>query len=278
MNKKILAGTVALGVAVTFWACGSGEILVPTTEDETMSIDDPNVGPQLDPIMKDPAICSGCYGEVVESSSSRQTPVAKFGSSSSSLRELPTFSSVALSSSSSEGIVVNLSSSSSRFFPPTYSSSAQPPVVLSSSSATTTPPLEGDVGSCAPNPATIDANGQTTWKFTKGSAVKDVGQLLSASYAWTFEGGTPATASGTGANALSQSITYTTSGQHTASLVVTIGGSHYPVTCSPLQVNGAKITGCKCTAVNKKPDIALGEMGTWSVTGCTTTAPATITG
>ena len=277
MKKKILAGTVALGVAVTFWACGSGDILtMMEPEDTTMLLPDSGVGPLLDPIM-DPSVCPGCYGEAPESSSSRQATVAKFGSSSSSLRELPTFSSVSLSSSSSEeGIVVNLSSSS-RFVPPVRSSSSETPVVLSSSSGDVVKP-GADVGSCAPLTPTIDVGQAATWKYTRGNDVQP-SQLLSASYTWTFEGGTPATTTATGANATKQeNITYATSGQHTASVVITIGGSHYTVTCSPLQVNGAKITGCSCTAVNKKPDIAQGEMGTWNITGCKTTAPATITG
>ena len=127
-------------------------------------------------------------------------------------------------------------------------------------------------GTCAPDPskATIDVNGSTTWKYTRGSGVA-AASLLSAVFAWEFEGGTPPTANATGASGMSQNVTYATSGQHGAKLTLTIGASHYPITCSPVQVNGAKITGCKCTALNKKPDIAAGELGAWTVTGCTST-------
>ena len=265
MDKKVFIGTMALGIAAGFWACGGGEIITPTTEDKTMSIDDPNVGPVLDPI-KDSAICPGCYGDVVASSSSRQSTAARFGSSSGTLPDIPIFSAESHNSPTSSVVTnIRLSSSSTHHSYHRSSSSAGPVIQLSSAQGSTT--VSG-VGSCAPSPATIEANGQTTWKFTRGDDVQ-ASQLLSASFAWTFEGGTPATASGTGANAISQSsITYTASGQHTASVSITIGGSHYTVACSPLQVNGAAITGCRCTAENKMPDIAKGQTGKWTVTGC----------
>ena len=36
MNKKIYAGMIAFGIAASFWACGSGEIMNPSENDKTM--------------------------------------------------------------------------------------------------------------------------------------------------------------------------------------------------------------------------------------------------
>ena len=267
MNKKIFAGTAFLGVAASFWACGSGEIIKPDNDDNWMSYEVPE-SPDYGILKEEvtPANCPVCF-EGASSSSTKQQPRKPL---SSATIPGPTSTYVPpVSQSSSSEFQINLSSSVPYSYTPRSSSDPGPgpgPIIVSSSSAVVD---ANKAGTCAPEPATIDVNGKTTWKFTKGDAVQQASQLLTASFAWTFEGGTPATATVTGANGVrQQNITYTTSGQHSASVVVTIGGSHYPVTCSPLQVNGAKITGCKCSAENKMPDIADGEMGTWSVTGC----------
>ena len=44
------------------------------------------------------------------------------------------------------------------------------------------------------------------------------------------------------------------------------------MTCAPVQVNGAPITGCECTVDNPSPDVAAGGVATWTVAGCLTTA------
>lgn len=263
MNKKIYAGMMAFGVAATFWACGSGDIIKADKDDETMSIiveGNPALGVSKDVMTRES--CPQCFeGSVLPSSSSKkQTPVSSATVSSSS-----PFGPPPTQSSSSE-MIINLNSSSSRPIILYSSSSTIGPILLSSSSAEIVIP-GNDVGSCAPTPATIDAGGKTTWKYTRGNDVQ-AAQLLKASFTWEFEDGTPATASVTGASGMSQSVTYTTSGAHGAKVTLTIGASHYPVTCSPVQVNGAAITGCKCAATNKKPDIGAGEVGSWSVTGC----------
>ena len=43
MNKKFIAGMAALSVAASFWACGSGDIIDPTSIDVLMgeSANDP---------------------------------------------------------------------------------------------------------------------------------------------------------------------------------------------------------------------------------------------
>jgi hypothetical protein len=65
--------------------------------------------------------------------------------------------------------------------------------------------------------------------------------------------------------------TYTTSGSKTASLVV----DGFAATCSPLQVNGAAITGT-CTADKTTADAFKSEVVTWTVAA--TSTGATITG
>ena len=271
MNKKILVGTAALGIAASFWACGSGEIIKPDNDDNTMALEVPE-NPTLG-ITKDvmnATSCPDCFVGAPSSSSTKQQPRPQ----SSATIPGPTSTYVPpVQQSSSSEFQINLSSSAPYSYTPRSSSDPGPgpgPIFVSSSSETV---IEANqAGTCAPDPskATIDVGGSTTWKYTRGSGVA-AASLLSAVFAWEFEGGTPPTANETGARGMSQNVTYATSGQHGAKLTLTIGASHYPITCSPVQVNGAKITGCKCTALNKKPDIAAGELGAWTVTGCTST-------
>ncbi|MBR6855301.1 MAG: hypothetical protein IKN03_07895 [Fibrobacter sp.] len=271
MNKKILVGTAALGIAASFWACGSGEIIKPDNDDNTMALEVPE-NPTLG-ITKDvmnATNCPNCFVGAPSSSSTKQQP--KPQSSATIPGPTSTYVPPVQQSSSSE-FQINLSSSAPYSYTPRSSSDPGPgpgPIVVSSSSETVIEASQA--GTCAPDPtkATIDVGGSTTWKYTRGSGVA-AASLLTAVFAWEFEGGTPPTANATGAGGMSQNVSYTTSGQHGAKLTLTIGASHYPITCSPVQVNGAKITGCKCTALNKMPDIAEGEVGTWTVTGCAST-------
>ena len=111
MNKKIYVGMMAFGVAATFWACGSGDIIKADKDDETMSIiveDNPSLGVSKDVMTRE--TCPQCFeGSVLPSSSSKkQTPVSSATVSSSS-----PFGPSTQSSSSSE-LIINMSSSSSR--------------------------------------------------------------------------------------------------------------------------------------------------------------------
>ena len=265
MNKRIFAGAVALGVAASFWACGSGEIIKPDGDDTMMSTEvpgNPSLGVSKD--VMTPVNCPTCFEGAPSSSSTKQQPKPL----SSATIPGPTSSYVPpVQQSSSSELQINLSSSVPYSYTPRSSDSG--PIIVSSSSVVIDANL---AGTCAPDStkATIDVGGSTTWVYSRGDAVQAT-QLLRATFAWEFEGGTPATANETGAGGTRQNVTYTTSGQHGAKLTLTIGASHYPITCSPVQVNGAKITGCKCSALKKLPDIAYGEMGTWSVTGCSST-------
>ena len=263
MNKKFYAGTIAFGIAASFWACGSGEIITPSESDDMMKIvqADSNDHSLIQPVSKE--MCPECF-------------VAEEPSSSSKARRTRSSSSgdVGMSSSSQGGFNNGTSSSDSPIFyassssynpQPPASSAYVPPQPVSSSSESG-PILPGnDVGTCAPTPAVATLSDKITWSFKRGNDVQAT-QLINASFSWTFEGATPNTAKVTGATGLSQSVNYTTSGDHGASLVLSIGGAAYSVTCTPVHINGAAITGCKCTAADKRPDVAVGAV--WTVSGC----------
>ena len=267
MNKKIIIGSALLGFAATFWACGSGEIFTMTDDDKLELSEDILVDQSL---VQDSTKCPGCWnrGGTSQSSSS----VSKRSSTSR-----PQLSSVAYSSI--EGISVNLQSSSSYDWTPQSSAGhhGPGPVPVSSSSQEIIVKPGNDVGSCAPDPslATVNVGEKTTWKFTRGSAVATT-DLIKATFTWNFEGGTPSTATATGASGLSQSVSYAASGSHGATVTVTLGASSYPVTCSPVQVNGAAITGCKCSTSATSVDYTATPDVAWAVTGCTTGAGLTL--
>ena len=99
MNKKFYIGTLAIGIAASFWACGSGEIIKPNDFDGTMGFPDPE-----DPTMgidagAFKAYCPECVAAVSSSSTAPKTQ-----KSSSSRQTLPGLS-------SSSKIVINTSSS-----------------------------------------------------------------------------------------------------------------------------------------------------------------------
>ena len=265
MNKKFIAGMAALSVAASFWACGSGDIIDPTSIDVLMgeSANDPE-NTLLNKVTANE--CPACFEGATQTSSS-----TRVRSSSSAINHGQSSSSI----SSSSKIEVNTSSSSSRPAPSSASSSSgggtSSPVVNSSSSALPA----GTVGTCAPQTSVIELDDTkgVTWKFERNpQVITDATQLLNASFAWTFDDGTPATASAKGAGGLTQTVKYTKSGDHGARLALSIGGSSYSIECTPVHVNGSPITGCKCTANAASVDYTNPETpgATWSVTGCST--------
>ena len=123
-------------------------------------------------------------------------------------------------------------------------------------------------GTCAPSVATTERGMPVEWKFTKGAGMVNVTTLTSAKFEWVFEGGTPSTAEQTG-RVSSGSVTYSTSGPKTASVVVsTPQHGSQTIVCSTLQVTGDPITGCQCVGTNISPDVSLGESAKWTVSGC----------
>jgi hypothetical protein len=54
-----------------------------------------------------------------------------------------------------------------------------------------------------------------------------------------------------------------------------VNGTTQKIDCSPLNVNGTPISGCKCEPVNVKPDVSAHESATWKASGCTSNANIT---
>ena len=267
MNKKIYAGIMSFGIAASFWACGSGEIVKfdDTTDGiiEVWPSDDPNafVTMGVNREVLDTA-CPQCFvGGLPSSSSIFQPPV---GQSSSSVF-VPVISSPVLSSSSVPEINLN-SSSSFKWVPPSSSSG----VVIIRSSSSAAPILTGG-GTCAPVKPIVEQDEAVIWKYTVGGNVKTT-DMLSAQLVWSTPGATPESLDGKGAKFMSDTVKYATSGQHTATLKLSTTKGSFNLDCDPVQVNGAKITGCKCATEAKSVDFNTTPGVDWSVSGCSTGA------
>ena len=261
MNKKFYAGMISFGVAASFWACGSGDIIKA----------DPNTDQTVAVIASMDEQDSATISQLVNLTYLKaQCPECDRGTPSSSSRAIPKYSSSSRTTprSSSSQLVINSATSSST--PPVYESSSSQygPVPVYSSSSSAPSIGNGDPGTCAPEKPTVESGEKVNWVFTNGKDLPG-SLLLNSDFTWTTSDGDPASATIGGYKGRNHSVTYATTGQHNASLSVYVktSGVTYNISCTPVQVNGAPITGCKCTAADKKPDISVG--GAWTVTGCT---------
>lgn len=266
MQKKFIYGLAAAAFAGSlFVACGDGDVSGTTSDDDTSAFlnDSAYYGSLKDLAVtacKDSPKCNANASEIVEptSSSAADSPVTEPSSQS----QAPTSSaSIPTPLSSSSIPIVNLSS--------VAVSSSSAGVVTPTSSAAIVD--DGTVnGTCAPVPATISKGGSTTWKFTILSPAGMAGMTKqqNAIFDWTMTGSTEGSFSAKGsAGGTAATATYAASGSFTATL--TVDGNK--ITCSPLQVNGAPITGCECAATAPTVDVASGAASaTWTVSGCTT--------
>lgn len=278
MKKKIYVG-MAFCIATTFWACGSGDIVKYEDADGLLTVWPDE---REDPEHQSTTVTMGINSEVVTEQTCPACFIGGTPSSSSIRQQQPTYSSSSIYtpkisspvvSSSSEG-GINLNSSSSYIWYPPSSSSGYRPPVQSSSSIPQNP--DGGGGTCAPVKPIVEQGEPVYWKYTIGGNVKTT-DVLSAQFKWSTPGGTPETFDGKGSKFMTDTVNYATSGQHTATLNLGTTKGTFDLVCSPVQVNGAKITGCKCstTAVgsvdfNKTPGVD------WSVTGCSTGAGLTL--
>lgn len=231
MNKKLFAVLSTAGIAATFWACGSGEIYEPDTVDDVVkSIVDNGGAASLCLDAKD--LC---------------TPASEVSSSSE-----------AISSAAKP------KSSSSRVAPTFESSSSGPSIIPTLSSSSTTPVDPTAIGTCTPNPTTIKRDGgSASFKFVANAGANI--PIAGTKYEWDFGStATPSTFTGM----TPSGVTFSKSGSVIAKVNVTYGGLTKTVACSPLQVNGADITGCKCAPTASEVDIATDGSATWNVTGC----------
>ena len=263
MQKKLMYGLALAAIAGgAFVACGSGDVSGVTSEDKgNVFVYDSSyyvgrVETATNACASDAECAKKANNTVIEESSS-SSEITEPGSSSAAV------TSSASTEKSSSSAVINFSSAS------TSSSST----VVSSSSVEIQD--DGTVnGTCAPVPATINKGESTTWTFTQVTPAGMAGITAGAkaAYEWTMPKSTEGTANGTGLK--TTTATYATeSGTMTATLVV----DGNKVQCSALQVNGAAITGCSCTADAATVDIAgASATASWTVSGCT--SDATITG
>ena len=266
MNKKLLIGLSAIGIAVGFWACGEGAIEPPgeTTDnyvkamlpsiDFEVQVNDAKTKCALDPVCE--SEMAKAQGSAIILSSSEEIVSSETAPSSSSI--------IASSSSYTQfsfaGPIGQQSSSSSAIV---SSQSTEP----SSSSVI----IATGLGSCAPGATKIELNKSVEWKFTKGAGMKDAMTLMKAEFKWEFDDGMPATVDLTG-KVSSGAITYSKSGKKAAKVTVISAEGTEVIQCSPmLQVNGVPITGCKCNPTNIEPDVSKGESATWTLSGCTST-------
>lgn len=263
MKKKLFFGVISLAsIAAVFIACGQGTVDPFGPQDDIAVI---ALSTTLNPSTSLEACeadleCSALLNQVtVPLSSSAYIPPP---SSSSEDPFIPVSSSSVAPLSSSSLIIIAPSSSS--IVPPSSSS-----IVEGISSSVV--PGGALAGTCAPTPAIADLGQTVTWTFSKAASVP-VQEIIKATFDWVFEGGSLGEFSGVGAAAISKSLTYSVSGPHTTTLS-TNGGE--PIACAPVQVNGAKITGCECTVDNASPDVTAGGISTWTVAGCTSTANIT---
>ncbi|WP_458450800.1 hypothetical protein [Fibrobacter sp.] len=192
-------------------------------------------------------------GKTVSSSSAEETSSESAKSSSSSGKAASSSSSGKAASSSS----VKTSSSSGK------SESSSSSKVASSSSEV--PPF----GTCSATQSVAELGASVTWGFEWAEPKPAANVMLSATFAWSFEGGSPAVG-----EKRTATTSYATSGVKTASVTVNAGGTTQTVTCS-VNVNGSPITGCKCIGTNLTPDVSQGEQASWTISGCTSAANIT---
>lgn len=249
MNSKLLLGCFGFCSVMSFFvACGSGSIDPYSVDDQVASISVVALDKDksISACLADP-VCKADYEAAENPPSSAQIP-----SSSSSIPVVPGLSSGGLVQISSGGVI-----------PPFPISSSSGPIVIVSSQSS-----GGISGTCAPSPAIAELGQQVTWTFDKAASVP-VTDVIAATFEWTFAGASEPTFSGQGAPGLTKVVSYSTSGSHATTLSI---NGDVPMTCAPVQVNGAPITGCVCNVDNVSPDVAKGGVATWAVTGCLTTA------
>lgn len=250
MNSKLLLGCFGFCSVMSFFvACGSGSIDPYSADDLVASISvvsSLNSEESTSACLADP-VCKADYEAAENPPSSAVIPA----SSSSSIPVVPGLSSGGLVQISSGGVI-----------PPFPTSSSSLVVIVSSQSS------GGISGTCTPSPAIAELGQQVTWTFNKADNVLVI-DIMAATFDWAFQGGSEPTFSGKGASALNKTVSYNTSGSHTTTLSI---NGDTPMTCAPVQVNGAPITGCVCNVDNVSPDVAKGGVATWAVTGCLTTA------
>ena len=272
MKKKLIASmSLMTVVGASFWACGEGNINPADTQDELFGgMRSDEMQTELESVKqncRNDTSFAGCYmrykayldgGETIE-----EPVVNSSDDSGSNQNPNPVLS------SSSRGdifIVTNPSSSSVLVFDPDP---------VSSSSGIEIVPVSG-LGSCKAATSPISKGQSVNWKFTpNGSNTKYTAMQFAsqADYKWNFGG---LADDGSGVRATSGKVTYTNSGVANASVTVTMpDGASEVINCTPLQVDGDPITGCKCTSPEPKVDYLTQPDVAWTVSGCVSASEIT---
>lgn len=268
MNKKLITVVSSLGVAATFWACGSGNINEFDQNDEitqfNYNTDDARIS------LRDSAYAHCFFDEGCR---------LQYGVASPSGGDMSS-SEVVVSSSSVQGVdqsQLSRSSSSFTLGQGTRPSSSSQNLIVDFESSSSSVIDAGVIGTCAPKSATINQGETTTFSFVKNTnSTVDANTLYKAKYTWNYGEAGDALATPTGnEKATSAAVGYATSGKKQVSLSIAYGNQVSNIDCAPLQVNGAAITGCKCAPVSESVDVAEGGLAAWGVSGCKTTANIT---
>ena len=278
MNKKILIGLSALGVAAGFWACGDGSVEAKVDIDNyamasivPMEGDSSNM--DLLNQLKNQAL-SDCEADSVPGGCRDKMN----GEKDKAAAETPD---QATEDSSGSNTTNNTPGQTGPVTPSTpgnttTSSASTSPTTTSSAAATTTTDSSVPDGTCAANVSSVQEGvGTVTWTFTpkvlKGEGINTSDMMNYKTFVegstcnWTLEGATPATASGKcGSDAKTVSATYATGGK-SYSASIKLGEKTIP--CGSVRVNGKPITGCSCESAGNV-DIAKNPTGSWTVS-CT---------
>jgi len=245
MNKKLAFGFAALCATGAFVACGDGSIVSTDATDKLAKASAQTDLTELDTTdIKNLMIASGI------------TPDAgTFGSATSTAQ-----SSAAATNGTSSAATATSSSTGSTLGQPTggvtgggsslgTTSSASTGTETAASSAAAVVSGDATKGSCKPSLPSIDRGGSTTWTYEppEGTTIQTLTALATKQFTWTFADGTPGTSVGKGLT--SEAVTYAASGTKTASVTFDYRtGSEETIECTPLEVKGAPVTGCTCTA------------------------------
>lgn len=286
MNMKLVFGVSVACVGAAFWACGDGQIINPNEEDTLMKsmVNDVDFRVQVSDAMAQCESNPACSAEMTRANRGAVEQQAQ-EESSSSVWAGPIGLSVAATSSasipvSSQTIIINNNT------PTSSATIVDTPVGVSSAVTVIVDGNITDPGVCKPSKNPINKGETVSWTFNRGSGFSTA-EVMQGSFAWTFEGATPAEFSGSGTKGITAAgITYSNSGKFGAKLVAAKpDGNAATLQCEPLQVNGAAITCGKCTPTNAKAnlkgvyeiDVAESQSVEYAVTGCTS-AGQTITG
>ena len=156
---------------------------------------------------------------------------------------------------------------------PSHQNPASSPSGQTTATSSSAAPVDPNAwGTCAANTTTnsIKKGASVQWKLALDNTKVDAAIMTSGSYSWTFQDGSPDKAT-VQKSLTSPSITYATSGEKTASVVVSYQGKTNTIQCTPLDVTGAEVTGCSCIPSESQIDIATQPRVTWSVTKCSST-------